>query len=211
MQLPSFYLICPRPACDVQDYINKFELYIAAGIRLFQLRFGADLLYQKYATLVKELLHLATENGAKLLINSTLECAIETSGHGVHLNSSRLMKLEKPLFYRDFILATSCHNIKELEHACRVKADFAVLSPVKKTISHPLSDDPLGWRRFGDLVKNLSIPVYALGGMQPEDLQQSHAVGAHGIAVLSAAAWHEDKANINDFLDRYSRSRRSME
>ena len=64
--------------------------------------------------------------------------------------------------------------------------DFAVLGPLKKTSTHP-SPGPLGWEKLGKLLKETSIPVYAIGGLGPEDLQDAWSAGAHGLAMISGA------------------------
>jgi thiamine monophosphate synthase len=62
--------------------------------------------------------------------------------------------------------------------------DFAVLSPVLPTASHPGAPG-LGWARFAELACDRPFPVYALGGMRPEMLAEARSHGAHGIASLS--------------------------
>ena len=80
-------------------------------------------------------------------------------------------------------MAASCHNASELAQAARIGADFAVLSPVLTTRSHPQAT-PLGWRRFAELVTPAAMPVYALGGMQPSMVAQAWQQGGQGIAAI---------------------------
>jgi 8-oxo-dGTP diphosphatase len=68
----------------------------------------------------------------------------------------------------------------------QLELDFAVLGPVKRTASHA-TDFSLGWNRFGHRAAGASIPVYAIGGLEPEDLQEAWSAGAHGLAMISGA------------------------
>ena len=68
--------------------------------------------------------------------------------------------------------------------ASRLQLDFAVLSPVLKTTSHP-DAEPLGWHRFAELVELVNLPVYSLGGMQPDLLETAWGFGAQGIAGVT--------------------------
>jgi len=61
--------------------------------------------------------------------------------------------------------------------------DFVVLGPVRATPSHPGSVAP-GWEGFAALVRGASLPVFALGGMMPDDLETAWRSGAHGIAMV---------------------------
>lgn len=85
---------------------------------------------------------------------------------------------------RQLLIGASCHNKGELQAATQVGADFALLSPVQATRSHP-DTRPLGWPGFAELVAQTRLPVYALGGMTMADLTTAQAAGARGIAGIS--------------------------
>jgi 8-oxo-dGTP diphosphatase len=84
------------------------------------------------------------------------------------------------------LVAASCHNAPELARAAALELDFAVLGPVRESLSHP-GLIGLGWERFTHLLENISLPVFALGGMQRGDGDAAQVVGAHGIAAIRAA------------------------
>ena len=71
----------------------------------------------------------------------------------------------------------------QLARALQLGADFATLSPVMATTSHPEAS-PLGWMRFEALAEAAAMPVYALGGMAPEQLAQANMSGAQGVAGI---------------------------
>ena len=116
---------------------------------------------------------------------------------GVHLTSQMLKKVFNSRWYQKKVktklingdgglVGASCHNREELEMASKIKVDYCLLSPVK----HKLSEDHLitkgmGWESFHDLAKDFDFPIYALGGMQFEDLQTAKDYGAAGIAGIS--------------------------
>ncbi len=103
---------------------------------------------------------------------------------GVHLTSQDLMSSQ----YRPegaAWLAASCHNLAELKQAEQIGADFAVLAPVLPTQTHP-GAATLGWQGFAELVDQVNIPVYALGGMAKPDLARVKQLGGQGIAGISA-------------------------
>jgi len=199
VQLSNFYLICPEPEADKKNYINKFKACISAGVRLFQLRFSENSYYDRHEDLIVELLELCKSSRSRLLINSLPDYAVKIGAHGVHLNSERLLQFyERPLDEK-FLVSASCHNSTELEHACKIDVDFAVLSPVNKTSSHE-SAKPLGWDKFKNLVEPVNIPVYALGGMRADDMKKFCEFGAQGVSVLSGV-WNQK--DVKKAVDRY--------
>jgi 8-oxo-dGTP diphosphatase len=119
-----------------------------------------------------------------LLLNSDIERAREL-GLGVHLRAAQLRELHERPLPPDAWVGASCHDAVELELAAWLGADFATLSPVNRTASHPEAA-PLGWERFAQLVAEARLPVYALGGVGPEDLQRARAAGAQGVAGIRA-------------------------
>jgi len=89
---------------------------------------------------------------------------------------------ERPLDSHHLIGA-SCHDWHELEHACAMDLDFAVVSPVRETASHP-GAKALGFTGLRDLTERADLPVYALGGMAETDLFSVFEHGAQGIAAI---------------------------
>jgi 8-oxo-dGTP diphosphatase len=89
---------------------------------------------------------------------------------------------ERPLG-AEMLVAASCHSEVELAQAECCDLDFAVLSPVSPTASHP-GAAPLGWDGFAGLLTRVALPVYALGGVQPTDGARARRVGAQGVAMI---------------------------
>lgn len=119
-----------------------------------------------------------------LLVNHDIELAREL-GIGVHLRAAQLRELRERPLPRNAWVGASCHDAKELELAAQLGADFATLSPVNTTASHPAAE-PLGWERFAQCVADARLPVYALGGIGPDDLDRALAAGAQGVAGIRA-------------------------
>src|SRR5207247_9528894 len=94
----------------------------------------------------------------------------------------------------------SCRSSEELQLAEALGVDFAVLGPVRATPSHPHAV-PLGWERFSEIAKGAAVPVYALGGIVPRDLEQALNCGAHGIAMVRGA-WESCKSSVLPFRVR---------
>ncbi len=80
-------------------------------------------------------------------------------------------------------LGASCHDEAGLARAEALGCDYATLSPVLPTATHP-GTQPLGWAGFSARRACCSLPVYALGGLGPGDLARARAAGAQGIAGI---------------------------
>jgi 8-oxo-dGTP diphosphatase len=76
--------------------------------------------------------------------------------------------------------------VQELGHAMAIGLDFVVLGPVKATTTHP-GATLLGWEGFRSIAECASIPVYAIGGLVPQDMDRARTAGAHGVAMIRGA------------------------
>jgi 8-oxo-dGTP diphosphatase len=137
------------------------------------------------ADFAREVVSICQPYGARVLVNADIEMAHEVGADGVHLSSARLGAMNaRP---EGLLCAASCHTAEELARAEALGLDFVLLSAVMATLSHPLAL-PLGWEKFAAMITDYSLPVYALGGMRPDSLDDAWAHGAHGIA-MQRAVW----------------------
>jgi 8-oxo-dGTP diphosphatase len=182
LQLPLEYAISEAAKHGPEDFLRRLDVRLQNGLRLVQLREKA-FAPAEYAALATAIANRCRAFGAKLLINA--DCALaEQVGAGVHLNSQQLRQLST----RPDLpwVGASCHDAAELAQAVALGCDFAVLSPVLPTASHP--DEPaLGWPAFADLIRGCPVPVFALGGQSHQTLEAARQHGAHGIAVKGSA------------------------
>lgn len=81
-------------------------------------------------------------------------------------------------------LTVSAHGGAGLERGGRLGAIAALLGPVRAPISKPEGSAPLGWEAFARLAGEADVPVYALGGLRPGDMERALAAGACGLAMV---------------------------
>lgn len=180
--LPPVYAITQATEIGIEPALKQIEQALQNGLRLLQIRekqMAKDAL-QEFSM---QVLALAQSYQAKVLINGDAELAREMGADGVHFTSSQLMALSCRPDPGYGLCGASCHNAEELFAAEQLGLDFVVLGPVQSTLSHP-GISPLGWKRFATLIRDYSLPVYALGGLHPEDLPIAQEMGAHGIAMM---------------------------
>jgi 8-oxo-dGTP diphosphatase len=183
LELPFLYAISNATELGVKEFLLRLERALGNGLRLVQLR-EKNLAHDELRELARRVTALAHAHGAKVLLNGDAELAQEVGADGVQLTATQLAGLrERPAV--DWC-AASCHDAAELRRAEALGCDFALLSPVLPTLSHP-GAPPLGWENFAAIAAGSSIPVYALGGLTHGDMQTAWRHGAHGISLLRQA------------------------
>lgn len=181
-RLPDRYLVTPEPGPDQAAFLRKLEAALGRGIRLLQLR-AKSLAPATYAELAALVVPLARARGARVLLNGPAELVTELGAAGLHLSSAALRECRARPLPDHYWLCASCHDGAELARAVELGADCALLSPVQATASHP-GTVPLGWAAFRALTDPCPLPVYALGGLGPGDLDTAWRHGAQGIAAI---------------------------
>lgn len=183
LALPDRLGITRATELGVADFLTKLDAALRRGLRMVMVREKAmprDQLTRFAAEVVKRC-HAA---GALAVINGETELALACGGDGVHLPAYALMHAQSAPQAR--VRGASCHDAGELARADALGLDYAVLGPVLPTSTHP-GLPAMGWERFAELVRSCTLPVYALGGMEPRGLERAWEAGAHGIAMMRGA------------------------
>ncbi len=176
LALPLEYAITDAHSLGAAEQLARVEARMREGLRLVQVR---DKGHWERSRLIYVVTSMARQYGARVLVNSG------PAADGIHLTAEQLMTLRaRPeAGAGGSLVAASCHTVEELGHAMAIGLDFVVLGPVKPTSTHP-GAPTLGWEGFRRIAEGSSIPVYAIGGLVPEDLDEARRAGAHGLAMI---------------------------
>jgi len=180
--LPTEYLITAEEEDDGLFLQRLERALVEDRARLVQLR-AKQLDETAYLARAEASLALCRQHGARLLLNTEPSLLERVDADGIHLTSERLMRLERRPIAEGKWLAASTHDRQQLVQAGKLGCDFATLSPLRTTPSHP-EVPPMGWHDFQELVERAAMPVFALGGMTRFDANHARAVGAQGIASI---------------------------
>lgn len=138
---------------------------------------------QHYSEVARQLVPVANARGIKVLLDRDPEQVLALGAAGWHCTSKALMQLsqrpEAPL------AVASVHDAAQLARAHALGFDTAVLGPVLATPTHP-DAATLGWQGFSAIRGEVSLPVFAIGGLNAAALDDARASNAQGIAGISA-------------------------
>lgn len=184
LQLPPIFGISNSFELGEETFFSHLKAALNHGLGMIQIR-EQHLSEHDLNAFIERVIEVTEPYHAKLILNGSPALAAEFGLYGVQVNRHTLMQMaEKPI---GLVCGASCHNAAELQQAKALGFDYVTLSPVKATQSHP-NMTPLGWEAFEGLIHEYPLPVYALGGMLLDSLDEARAHGAHGIA-LQRAVW----------------------
>jgi 8-oxo-dGTP diphosphatase len=182
LRLPLEFAISAVSDMGEAAFLRRLDARLAQGLGMVQLR-EKTMPKAAFARLAGEVAGRCREHHAILALNGDANLA-QTLGVGLHLPAAQLMALkQRPAMEW---VGASCHNQEELAQAAALGLDWVVLGPIQATRSHPEAK-PLGWQTLANWVRDYPLPVFALGGLCADDLARARKLGAHGVALRSAA------------------------
>jgi len=183
LALPTEYALSNATEVGDQAFVTALRRRLAEGLRLVQLR-EKTMPRERLTRLAGTVVSLVHEAGGIVLVNADEALAREAGADGVHLTAARLAAIDvRPAFEW---VGASVHGTAELRQAERLGVDLAVLGPVHPTPTHS-GASPLGWEDFERIARDAAIPVFAIGGLVPGDLERAWTYGAHGVAMIRGA------------------------
>ncbi|HEX4300517.1 MAG TPA: Nudix family hydrolase [Gammaproteobacteria bacterium] len=189
LKLPPLMLVTPDPDRE-SAFLEKLQRSLKAGVDLVQLR-APGMETERFDNLALAVFELCREHGACLILNASPEQARMLHADGLHLSQQRSRKLDPSIWDGSLRLGISCHSATEVHSALEYAPDYLCLGPVQESATHP-GVTPLGWQAFAALAAMSPVPVYAIGGLKPADLEVARRHGAHGIAA-SRSLWDIEK------------------
>ena len=175
------YLVTPEPGADDALWLAGLESALASGIRRVQLR-ARDCAPARWHALVEAAVGRCRAAGAEVLINGDHDLA-RAFDAGLHLRASQLHVFDTRPLPPELPVFASCHDADELARAEALGCDAAVLGPVLPTASHP-GMPGIGWDIFARLREGVSLPIYAIGGLQADDICTARLHGGQGVAAI---------------------------
>ena len=198
----KLYLITDRKLFpDRHLLFAAIEEALKSGVKAVQLR-EKDLGTRELLDMAYTLKGLTTRYDAKLFINDRVDIALSVNAEGVHLgNSSMPAHAAKRVAGGNLLIGTSVHSLEEAAKAEKDGADFITLGPVFETPSKMRYGKPLGTDILGLARDEVSIPVFAIGGIKTDRVDRVLQSGAYGIALISDVLTSNDiKTTTEEFL-----------
>lgn len=177
------YLITDRKLTD--DLFWVVEEAFKAGVKALQIR-EKDLSSRELVNLSERLYERARRYKAKVLINDRIDIAVATGLDGVHLGVNSLPVDVVRRKWGDLLIGVSTHSLEEALEAQSGGADFITFGPVYETPSKIKYGPPKGIEALKEVCSKVSIPVFAIGGINIDNIKEVIEAGAYGVALISA-------------------------
>ena len=206
----DLYVVTDRQLTVGRSLRLVVEAALRGGARAFQLR-EKDLSPRELYPLALEMRQLTQTYGAHLLINDRIDVALAVDADGVHLTTTSLpASIARRVLGPERLIGVSTHTLTEAQVAADEGADFLVFGPVFFTPSKAPYGEPVGLDALRAVRAAVNVPILAIGGIKKANLDQVLAVGADGIAVISAIISADDPMAASQEFLAMLRSRKAQ-
>ena len=163
------------------------------GLNVFQLRckdFSKNELYKIAEKIGSNLINTK----CKFCINDDVDVTImlKEKVNILHLGQDDMHPTEAKKMIGDNIsLGLSITDIKQIYKIPEI-VDYIGVGPIYKTDSKSDASKPMGVSTLRNIIKEVKIPVVAIGGLQLKNIPQLKQIGVSGFAIISAIFGEKD-------------------
>jgi thiamine-phosphate pyrophosphorylase len=181
----DLYCITSEEHSRGRSNIEVVSEIIEAGVKVIQYREKEKKLLHKYNECLK-IRDMTKEAGVTFIVNDHVDLAILVEADGVHIGQDDLpIEKVRELVGKEMIIGVSTHSPEQAEEAVRRGADYIGVGPIYRTYTKKDVCDPVGLDYLSYVVRNLSIPHVAIGGIKQHNMLEVIERGAKCIAMVT--------------------------
>jgi len=168
------------------NLISTIEKTVKQGVTIVQLR-SKNTDTRTFLNTALQISKILTPFNIPFIINDRIDIALACHADGVHLGQKDLpLHFARKILGKDKIIGVTAPNIQQAEKAQSQGASYIGVGPVFYTESKKNASEPLGLKQLSFIRKHITLPILAIGGINPQNVAQVISTGVDGVAVISA-------------------------
>lgn len=150
-----------------------------------------DLTPEKYAILAAQVLKICAAYQTRCILHSFADAAIGLNAKEIHLPFAAFVSMDERKRAHFEVIGVSCHSMKEAKRAEQLGASYLTIGNIYATdCKKGLPGKGISFLR--EIVREVHLPVYAIGGINHDNIAAVRAAGAAGGCVMSGAMLAEN-------------------
>lgn len=170
-----------------------------SGVKAIQIR-EKDLDSNQLLILAGRIRTINKQYKCKLIVNDRLDIALLAKAEGIHIpvNGIRLEYLKR--FAPKLTAGKSIHSLNEAVKAEKDGFDYLLYGPIFRTPAKIKYGKPQGLDNLKKICSSVTIPIFAVGGINPSRAKKCIEAGAYGVAVIGAMMQSKNTGRtVNEF------------
>lgn len=167
------------------DFLNAIASSLKGGVDILQFR-EKTMPANKILELGKKIKLLCSEYDTTFIINDRIDIAYVLQADGVHLGQDDMdVASARDILGHNAIIGVSTHAPEQAQKAVADGADYIGVGPVFTTPTKPTTKS-VGLEYVKWAAENISLPAFAIGGIDSENLDEVLENGIKRVAVVRA-------------------------
>jgi len=182
-----------------ESLLSTIEAALKGGLTLLQYRdkTADDTVRLEQAMKLRQLCH---NYGALFIMNDRVDLALAVDADGVHLGQQDMpIAIARQLLGPQRLIGRSTTNPKEMQGAITDGADYIGVGPVYETPTK-VGKGATGVEYVSYAAKNSPIPWFAIGGIDPNNINEVIDAGAERVAVVRSLMEAEQPTLVTQYL-----------
>ncbi|WP_017655255.1 thiamine phosphate synthase [Fortiea contorta] len=181
------------------NLLTTVEAALKGGLTILQYRdkIGDDTVRLANATKLRQLCHTY---GALFIVNDRVDLALAVDADGVHLGQQDLpISIARQLLGSQRLIGVSTTNPEEMQGAIAGGADYIGVGPVYETPTKA-GKPAAGLEYVSYAAKNCTIPWFAIGGIDANNVNDVIDAGAQRVAVVRSLMQAEQPTLVTQYF-----------
>lgn len=195
-KLGRLYLITDTNIQKKYSHYEIAKIAVKNGAELIQLR-DKSMSTAALAETAKKIASLCKKSGVIFIVNDRIDIAMVSDADGVHLGKEDIpVKEARRLLGKNKLIGGTAHTLKEALLCVSEGADYIGYGHIYPTNTKHKPEKPKGIDNLIKIVRNIKVPVYAIGGINTGNISNVMATEVHGAAIAGAVLRNEDPGKI---------------
>lgn len=181
----NLYFITDSTNYNETEFLLRIEQALKGGVNLVQLR-EKEKTTREYIELAKKVHEITKKYNMPLIIDDRIDVAMASGAEGVHLGQSDMpIDTARKILGRNFIIGATAKTVPQAEEAYKQGANYLGVGAIYPTTTK-VKTILTKTETLEDICKVVDIPVYAIGGLNKENVGILKGIDIAGICVVSA-------------------------
>lgn len=192
--MSTFKLLAVTDRASCQENLERrIRRLAASNIDALILR-AKDLPLQSYLALAEPTLNLCRKQQLPLILHSFADACQQLSNYTLHLSYPQLIQ-QPQIRLQVQLLGVSIHSLAEARQAAALGADYLIAGHIFPTACKQ-GRPGRGLEFLHAVCSAVTLPVYAIGGITPENIDRIEKAGASGACLMSSLMASPDPATL---------------
>ncbi|SDB24284.1 thiamine-phosphate pyrophosphorylase [Pseudobutyrivibrio sp. YE44] len=181
----TLYFITDSTGYERQEFLERVESALEGGVTLVQLREKTKST-KEYIELAKEVHKLTQKYQVPLIIDDRVDVMLAVDAEGVHVGAEDMpVALARKIIGRGKILGATAKTVEAARAAEKDGADYLGVGAIYPTTTK-VKTVLTSVETLADICRTVSIPVNAIGGLKPDNMEVLRGTGISGVCAVSA-------------------------